>query len=330
VEVDFAKKLAAQKGGKQADEWNSLILKAIELVSSKLSGGAVDIEKAVKEAEQVMEPIGKAAKEYTLFCAGHAHIDMNWMWPWQETVAVAHDTFATVNRLMDEFPDFHFSQSQASTYVAMEEYVPEMYDMMQKRVAEGRWEPTASMWVEGDKNMASGEILARHLLYTRRYFKENFNLPYDTIKLDWEPDTFGHAHTLPGILAKGGVKWYYFCRCGRDPQLFWWQGPDGSRVLAFRDKLWYNGLINPDMTQFLWEYEKQTGLKEYLFLYGVGDHGGGPTRRDLRAALDMNTWPIYPNVKLTTMTDFFSTIEKKLPKDLPVINDETDAVVHGA
>jgi alpha-mannosidase len=327
VEVEFAKRFAAHR---KSEEWNNLILKAVEHVDSKLAaGGAIDLKAVISEAEEIMAPIGKAAKEYTIHCAGHAHIDMNWMWPWPETVSCAHDTFTTVNRLMEEYPTFHFSQSQASTYVAMEEYVPEIFDMIKKRIAEGRWEPTASMWVEGDKNMASGDILARHLLYTRRYFKEKFGLPYDAIKIDWEPDTFGHCHTLPSILAKGGVKWYYFCRAGKKPQLFWWQAPDGSRVLAFQDLGWYNGKIIPDMTNRVFLFEEETGLKEYLWLYGVGDHGGGPTRKDLNAALDMNTWPIYPNIKLSTMKEFFSTIEPKVPADLPVIDDELNFVFPG-
>src|SRR5690242_4322187 len=87
VEVDFAKKLAAHKND---EKWNGLILEAVQHVNASLSAPAVDLAKAIREAEEIMAPIGKAAKEYTLFCAGHAHIDMNWMWPWPETVAVTH------------------------------------------------------------------------------------------------------------------------------------------------------------------------------------------------------------------------------------------------
>ena len=326
-ELEFASKFAELFPEKQA-EWRKLILKAGNYVRDTLNAaGAIDFENMVYDAEKIMAPIGKAAKQYTIHCCGHAHIDMNWMWPWQETISVSHDTFSTVDKLMDEFPEFHFSQSQASTYIGMEEYCPEVFERIKKRIKEGKWEPTASMWVEGDKNLASGEILCRHLLYTRRYFKERFGLPYDAIKIDWECDTFGHAHTLPAILNRGGVTRYYFHRTGPQQWLYWWQAPDGSKVLAFRDKLGYNGQIDAWIGQWLVDYVKETGLKDWMYLYGVGDHGGGPTRRDLMRARQLNSWPIFPNVKLSTTDAYFSAVEKS--PNIPVVNGELNYVFEG-
>ena len=327
-EMDFAYKFAEAFPDKRV-AWQKLVSRAAKLVCDKLNApGAVDLDAIVAEAEKLMAPIGKAAKEYTVHCAGHAHIDMNWMWPWQETISVSHDTFSTVDRLMDEFPDFKFSQSQASTYIGMEEFCPEVFEKIKKRIAEGRWESTASMWVEGDKNMASGEILCRHLLYTRRYFKEKFDLPYDAVKIDWECDTFGHCHTLPAILNRGGVTRYYFHRTGPQQWLYWWQAPDGSKVLGYRDKLGYNGWIVPEVMPWLVDFVKETGLKDWLFLYGVGDHGGGPTRKDLIRAADMNSWPVYPTIKLSTTDAFFSAVEPFGDK-FPVVNGELNYVFEG-
>lgn len=328
-EIRFANRLIDAKPEKRG-EWQQLVDKALEYVESETRKRPLNIKPVVEEAERILSPIGKAAKEYTIYCVGHAHIDMNWMWTWPETVSVTNDTFSTVDRLMDEFPEFYFSQSQASTYLAIKEYLPELYEKVKNRIKEGRWEITANTWVECDKNMACGEILCRHLLYTKRFINEEFGIPVDAVKIEWEPDLFGHAHTIPGILARAGVKRYYFCRCGKGHRLFWWQGPDGSRVLAFDDAvLWYNGEITPDMTRLVFDFENATGLKEYLFLYGVGDHGGGPTRRDLVAAIDMNSWPVFPNIKLSTTDEFFSAIEPKLPANLPVINDELNFVFPG-
>ncbi|MCE5197378.1 hypothetical protein LLG39_00200, partial [bacterium] len=122
AEISFARAFADALPEKKS-EWESLIVKSVEHVSNAIStSGAIDVAKAVTEAEGILAPIGKVAKDYTIHCCGHAHIDMNWMWPWQDTVSVTHDTFSTVNKLMDEFPEFHFSQSQASTYKAMEQY----------------------------------------------------------------------------------------------------------------------------------------------------------------------------------------------------------------
>jgi len=328
AEVDFAKQFATLFAG-ETKQWHSLILKAFGPVLDVLSaGGAVDVEKVVAAAEKTLAPIGKKAKEYTIHCCGHAHIDMNWMWPWQETVNVTHDTFATVNTLMDEFPEFCFSQSQVSTYIAMEEYAPEIFEMIKKRVKEGRWDVTASMWVEGDKNIVSGESLCRHLLYTRKYMKEHMGLEPEDVKIDWSPDTFGHAHTLPSILVRGGVSRYYFCRTGPGPWLFRWRSPDGSEVIAYNDKGGYNGQIHPSMGDLMVGYVRETGLRDFMYLYGVGDHGGGPTRADLRKADEMKKWPIWPMVKLSTTNNYFNAVEKAKPK-LPVIDQDLNFTFEG-
>jgi len=342
AELDFAVRLA-EAHLDEAAEWTPLIERAAQSVAEGLSQGCADAEALVAEAETLLAPLGDAAKQYTIYCCGHAHIDMNWMWSWPETVAVTHDTFTTMDRLMDEFPAFHFSQSQASVYKAMQQYAPEVFERLRRRVAEGRWEVTASQWVEGDKNLASGEILCRHLLYARRWFHENFGLPYDAVKIDWECDTFGHCWTLPGILARGGVTRYYHHRAsgprlramasGESSQLFWWQGKDGSRVLAYDDSPnGYNGEITPRMTHLLFALERHTGLKSLLWVYGVGDHGGGPTRRHLRAAADMQQWPIWPRVELSTTDAFFTAVEREIEErslELPVHDDELNFVFEG-
>ncbi|HEY3418505.1 MAG TPA: glycoside hydrolase family 38 C-terminal domain-containing protein [Armatimonadota bacterium] len=326
AEIDFAAKLAEAQGNAA---WQGLVLQALAAVQQALANGQSPAA-AVAAGEAVLAPLGKAAKAYTIHCVGHAHIDMNWMWNWPETVATVNDTFTTVDRLMDEFPDFRFSQSQASVYYILNEYLPELAARVKQRVREGRWEITASQWVEGDKNLASGEIICRHLLYTRRFFKEEYGLPYDAVTIDWEPDTFGHPHSLPGLLTHGGVKRYYFHR-GREktPWLFWWQGQDGSRLLAFDD--WvraYNGQINPAIANPLFDFEQGTGLKDLLFVYGVGDHGGGPTRRDLVAIEKMMAWPIFPRVKFSTTDEFFAIAERQA-KELPVLDAEMNFIVEG-
>lgn len=328
-EIDFAKQFSELFPEKK-DEWEGLILDAVESVSQAIARkGSLNLEAAVRKAEEILAPVGQKAKEYTIHCCGHAHIDMNWMWPWQETVNVTHDTFATVDQLMDEFPEFRFSQSQASTYIAMEEYAPEIFKMIKKRVKKGQWDITASMWVEGDKNIVSGESLCRHMLYTRQYLKEKMGLEPEAIKIDWSPDTFGHAHTIPSIVTRGGVTRYYFCRTGPGPWLFKWQSPDGSQILAYNDKGGYNGTIDPNAMRWLMcGYVKETGLKDFMFMYGVGDHGGGPTRRDLRKFREIVKWPVFPTVKLSTTDEFYSAVERVNPK-LPVIDKDLNFTFEG-
>ena len=316
AELNFAEQLCELHPG-NAETWRPLIQNARAAMAGTLAKGRLDnIPDAVRAVEARLAPIGQVAKSYTVHCVGHGHIDMNWMWSWPETVAITVDTFATVLRLMDEYPDFKFSQSQASTYQIIERHRPDLLKRMAKRVKEGRWEVTASHWVEGDKNMVSGESLCRHLLYTRAYIKQLFGLRPEDVPIDWSPDTFGHAATVPTYLVRGGVKYLYLHRPGvhtaSKPLAWWWEGPDGSRVLVKNDmETGYSGMITPDLIPHFFKFVKFTGGRDYMFLYGVGDHGGGPSRRDILRSRDMNTWPIFPNIKLSTARTFYERLEKQ-------------------
>ncbi len=327
AEVNFGIGLARANSARQ-DEWIALLKAAVVQVTDALQSG-MNSEQAIVAAEDTLSPLGEAAKQYAIHCVGHGHIDMDWMWNWPETVATVNDTFTTVDRLMSEFPDFRYSQSQASVYQIMKDYLPELYAKVKARVASGQWEVTANQWVEGDKNLASGEILSRHILYTKRFFQREFGLPFDRVTIDWEPDTFGHGHTLPTILNKGGIKRYYLHRAGPGPQLFWWKGKDGSKVLTFDDRArGYNGQINANIVKGIFEFERATALKDFLFVFGVGDHGGGPTRNDIRNGIKMQNWPIWPRILFST-TDAFYGIAEQQARNLPVIDAELNYVFEG-
>ncbi|MGC9396634.1 MAG: alpha-mannosidase [Anaerolineae bacterium] len=319
-----------------ATAWQPLIIEAGRIVQAGVNANR-DLDTVIAQAEAVLAPIGDIAKSYTLLCISHAHIDMNWMWGWPETVAVVNDTFETMLALLREFPGFIFTQDQASTYAIAERYNPALFAHIQQRVREGRWEITASQWVEGDKNMASGESLSRHLLYTRRYVQEKFGLAPEDVQVDFEPDTFGHPATLPTILARGGVKYYYHCRGSHGPHLYWWSGPDGSRLLAFNDIQWYmplapNLVVTPVVAGPVVEFAQATGLKQMPMLYGVGDHGGGPTRADLRRIIEMDTWPVFPKFTFSTLHNFFRMAEAALEAGaarVPEISGERNRVFTG-
>jgi len=309
-ELEFASRFAHLFPDQKA-EWQGLILKAGEYVRGKLSSTSPDdLSGLVAKAEDILAPVGKVAKGYTVHCCGHAHIDMNWTWPLVETIATAHDTFSTLDRLMNLFPDLKYAQSQITIYQMMQEHCPEIWEMIKKRIAEGLWQVTAGSWVEGDKNMASGESLCRHILYSKRWVKENLGIEYDSQKIDWMPDTFGHPWTMPSILSAGGITRYYRCRPDGSPWLNWWQGPDGSRVLAFRDKGWYNAEINAEViTSNFIDYVAENGLKDFLWVYGVGDHGGGVTKGHLINARELDSWPVFPNMRLSSIDSYFDSIE---------------------
>ena len=329
TQIDFAAKLIELFPDKK-EEWNKLLKSAICTVKDASETPTCPAELCNK-IEEILAPIGVEAKKYTIHMAGHAHIDMNWMWAWPETVNLAHDTFDTAIKLMEMYPDVKFSQSQASTYKAMEDHFPEMFEKIKEKIKTKQWEVTASNWVEGDKNCASGESLYRHMLYTRKYFHEKFNLEPEDVKIDWSPDTFGHAHTLPSIMSKGGVKYYYHMR-PHDimPFLYTWKSPDGSTLLAFNEKddQGYNGTIDDHMFNTFVRYTKETKALNYLYLYGWGDHGGGPTRVLIEKGKEYQTYPILPTMIFSTVDKYFDSVAAE-NLDLPVIDSDINYIFEG-
>ena len=177
-ELRYASDVSAASDGK----YDAIIDNAASEALERLRRNGAITHADVKAVEALLMPIAPEARNYTVHCAGHAHIDMNWMWGYNETASLTVDTFRTVLKLMSEYPDFCFSQSQASTYKIIEDYAPEMLDEIRKRVHEGRWEVIASTWVENDKNMPSGEALCRHILYTKRYLARLLQIDPDSIE----------------------------------------------------------------------------------------------------------------------------------------------------
>lgn len=326
AETEFAIRLSEEKEHK----FDAIVDEALEYMLSVVNEEGVLTKSACCKAEEILLPLKDSAKEYRLILAGHAHIDMNWMWSWHETVASTIATFQTMLKLMDEYPEFCFSQSQASVYEIIERYAPELKPLMEKRIKEGRWEITASQWVETDKNMPSSESLYNHMYYTKKYLKEHWGVAPEDLEVDFSPDTFGHSRNIPEIDALGDVKYMYHCRgLDGDNAVYRWKAPSGKELLVCREQYWYNGAVTPKQAIGIFDVAKRSGgLKTALAVYGVGDHGGGPTRRDVERAIDMMSWPIYPNVKFGTFREFFKEAEKVRDK-LPVVDKEMNYFARG-
>lgn len=324
AECDFLRDVSDAEGGR----FDELLLSVLEKVYSEFSVGYVSKESCLA-AEEALAPAAAACKEYLVHCIGHAHIDMNWMWPFDETVMVTVDTFRTMLRLMEEFPEFTFGQSQASCYRIIEQYGdPEMLEEIKKRVKEGRWEVTASTWVEADKNMPSTESMARHALYTKRYLSKLLDLPKEKLNFDFEPDTFGQSLNVPELMKNAGVKYYYHNRGTLEPVFTRWKSPSGASVLVYRDTCWYNAKINYEFMINALKACNISGQKNILKIYGVGDHGGGPTRRDVSRIIDMMSWPIYPRIKFGTYAGFFEAVDREETK-IPESTGERNPVFTG-
>ena len=301
---------------------------ALDFLLDALERDGVLTDSVCAKAEEILAPMAELAKSYKLFLTGHAHIDMNWMWSYQETVAATLATFQTICNIMDEYPEFTFSQSQGAVYRIVEQYDPELMARMKKYIDEGRWEVVASSWVEPDKNMPSGESLLRHIEYTRHYLRDVWGVK--DFDVDFVPDTFGHAITIPDIDSFGGVKYMYHCRGNaRKDLLYRYHAPSGKEIMVLLEANWYNAAITPQIASGLMEVvRRSSGLKAGMVIYGVGDHGGGPTRRDVERAIDMMSWPIYPTIQFGGLRDYFREAEKIRDK-LPIVDEEMNFVSQG-
>lgn len=281
------------------------------------------------EADRKMAPLAEWLKQYTIRAVGNAHIDLAWLWPWTETVEVVRDTFGTVIELMDEYPQFTYAQSTAQDFLWLENKYPDLFKAIQERVKDGRWEMVGGMWCEPDLNMPCGESLVRQLLTGKRYFQQKFGVD---VKIGWNPDSFGYSWQLAQIYKRSGVDYFvtqkmYWNDTTKFPyKLFWWESPDGSRVLTYFPHGYSNGINPVQCSEFIaGDTPACSGFHEQMLLYGVGDHGGGPTRQMLDAALRWQNSPqaAFPTFKFSTSQEFFNDVERNLASlNLPVWKSE--------
>ena len=268
---------------------------------------------------------------------GHAHIDVAWLWTLGQTVRKSGRTFSTVLRLMEQFPEYKFSQSQAQLYRYTELNYPELFAQIKERVKEGRWEPMGGTWVEPDCNAIGAESLARQFLLGRGYFRKHFG-DVDTPVL-WLPDTFGYSWALPQLIKQAGMKYFITHKMSWNQfnqmpnQILWWQGLDGTRVLthflttATGDEFLpfsttYNGMANPKEIFATWNnFHQKEAHNELITAYGYGDGGGGPTREMLENITEMEKFPGAPRTRFGTIREFLENLEKDA-EGLPVWNGE--------
>jgi alpha-mannosidase len=242
----------------------------------------------------------------TIHVVGHAHMDMNWLWTYSETMQMANDNLRQVVAFMDEFPDFTMSQSQAAIFNFVEMVDPPLFGKVKKYVKAGRLELTGGMWTEGDINLSSGEAISRSFLLGQRYFQSRFG---KMANIGWLPDNFGHISQYPQILKLAGCDYFYFTRTKPYVGTFWWTGTDNSTVLAYANNT-PNAVVTPELKD---ELKKIAPDKHRLiFITGVGDHGGGPTRADIDMVHQLAKTPGYPVVKFTTAGDFFKKASKEM------------------
>lgn len=263
-------------------------------------------------------------KTKKLHLIGNAHIDPVWLWQWQEGFHEVKATFRSALDRMQEYEDFIFVASSAAFYDWVEQSDPAMFAEIRQRVKEGRWRIVGGWWVEPDCNIPSGESFARHALYAQRYFKEKFG---EIAKVGYAIDSFGHNGTLPQLLCQSGMPYYVFMRPMPHEKelpggLFWWEADDGSRVMALRLPFEYTSW-GRELDQHVRRCaaQIQDPLDEFVCFYGVGNHGGGPTRANIESIHRLNADPDLPEIVCSGLEEFFRAAETK-SWNLPVVHSD--------
>lgn len=278
-----------------------------------------------------------SAMDVSIAAAGHAHIDVAWLWTLAQTRRKTERTFYTVMHLMEQFPNYQFTQSQPQLYDYVRQDQPDLFEAIKERIVEKRWEPIGGMWVEADCNLSGSEALVRQFVLGRHFFRKHFGAEAESPVL-WLPDVFGYAWALPQIIKKSGLEYFMTIKIAwnqynRFPyDSFWWQGLDGTRVLThfsptpengLETRSTYNAKARPSDALDTWSYflqkDQQTDL---LMSFGYGDGGGGPTREMLETIRDLEDFPGAPQMRHDSVINFFRKLDEEIGADLPTWNGE--------
>jgi alpha-mannosidase len=296
---------------------------------------------SLKAAHEKLEALEPLLQTSTFHLTGNSHIDAAWLWPWTETVDVVKRTFGTALQLMYEYPQYTYTQSAAQYNEWMAQKYPDLNADIARRIKEGRWEVVGGMWVEPDLNMPDGESLVRQLLVGKRWYKQAYGVD---VRIGWNPDSFGYTWQLPQIYKKSGVDYFVTQKMTWNDtnqlpfKLFWWESPDGSKVLAYFPHDYANDNLNPMRlsADLATARTRATGETEIMDLYGIGDHGGGPTRAILDEGFHwagpdaQGVAHVMPKIEFGTAQPFFSAVEKQIAPNSPEWNYQSIAKGYNA
>ena len=275
-----------------------------------------DYFESIKRADALLQKeyyeklCGKPKNEEVAFI-GHTHIDVAWLWTLAQTAEKAQRSFSTVIQLMEQYPEYIFMSSQPQLYAYVKENDPKLYEKIKARIAEGRWEPEGSMWLEADTNITGGESLIRQIMYGKKFMKDEFGVEN---KVLWLPDVFGYSAALPQILKKCGVESFFTSKINWNESnkfphdTFIWRGIDGSEVLAVFATNYVNFVTANDIKGLMGYHIDKRYTPTVLAPVGHGDGGGGVTFEMLESLKRFEKGlPGYPKITMRKASD---TIKK--------------------
>jgi alpha-mannosidase len=260
-----------------------------------------------------------------IYLLGHAHLDMAWLWNIEETWQAAQRTFTSALQLIQEFPELTFCHSTPALYEWIAVNRSDLFTQIQQQVTSGKWEIIGGLWVEPELNIIGGESIVRQLLYGQADTKARFG---EITKVAWLPDTFGFCWQLPQFLKQAGIEYFVTQKMlwndtNQFPHdVFWWEAPDGTRIFSLMSAPIGEGIEPVKIAKYAVDWQEKTGLNHPLWLPGVGDHGGGPTRDMLEVARRWQTSPFLSELKFTTVVNYLDSISQQVDSSLPIWRDE--------
>ena len=283
--------------------------------------------KAYTEAREWLRPLMEAKNGTfapAMAAVGNSHLDVAWLWPTMETERKTIRTFAQQLRLLEEYPEALFLQSQCVLYEMCRARDPQLFEDIRAAIRNGQWIADGAMWVEPDTNLAGGESLIRQFLYGTRYFKEE--LGADS-RIAWLPDSFGYSAALPQIVKGFGLEglttqkifWTYNDAEKFPYHAFSWKGLDGSEIPCYLHMRYESFVDAKTLTERWHDRVIKDGSGEFLLPFGYGDGGGGPTRDDLEQLRRQQDIQGAPKMRHEAPADF---IAKRKQLGLPVYRGE--------
>lgn len=249
-----------------------------------------------------------------IFLVANSHIDPVWLWDKYEGIDEVINTFRSACDRLDEYPDLRFSASSTCFYEWVERYAPEVFERIKAHVGAGRWEITGGWWVESDCNLPSAESFRKSAEISKAYISDRFGVD---VPVAYSPDAFGHAASLPKILAETGFDYYVFCRPDEREKpdlpgnLFYWEHA-GKRVLCYRLRYHYTMGLEWDTALVDQALRDEDFVKDGLacYFFGLGDHGGGPTKAEIEYLTSKKSEISDRCLAFSTCLEFFKEAEK--------------------
>ena len=255
---------------------------------------------------------------------GNAHIDPVWLWRWQAGVDEALASFRSAADRCDEYPEFVYTRGEAWLYEWVERIDPGLFARVRALIEESRWHVTGGQYLQPDVNLSTEMGLVRQILHGRRYFRDRFGV---SPRVGYNVDSFGHPATLPDILAEHGYEGYVFHRPAAHQvelpaQTFRWRGSGGGEVMAFRISPAYVTRTDNLYGQISISLEEaDPDLGHTMCFYGVGNHGGGPTKGNIEYILENKHSFPDAELRFSTPQAFFDAIAQRC-EALPVVTEE--------